>query len=72
MSNREAMPNVAKIVDEFRAVFGPEVKVTYCKEGGIEKGKRMPEGVIPVVFKEESQSAVLQGGKQRVRKGRRR
>ena len=48
MSNREAMPAVAKIVDAFRAEFG-DVKVTYCKEGGIEKGKRGEVGVVPVL-----------------------
>lgn len=39
-SNRERMPNVARMVDDFRAVFG-DVKVVYAhdKETGVEVGK---------------------------------
>lgn len=37
-SNRERMPNVAKMVDEIRAVFGDGVKVLYAKENGYELG----------------------------------
>lgn len=35
--NRQAMPTIARFVDECRAVFG-EVKVRYAKENGIERG----------------------------------
>lgn len=37
-TNRERMPNVARMVDEIRAVFGDGVKVLYAKEGGYELG----------------------------------
>ena len=36
---RERMPLVAKVVDEFRAEFGPGVKVLWAKEGDFEVGK---------------------------------
>ena len=35
--NRQAMPTIAKFVDECRAVFG-EVKVRFARENGIERG----------------------------------
>lgn len=35
--NRQAMPTIARLVDECRAVFG-EVKVRYARENGIERG----------------------------------
>lgn len=40
--NRQQMPNVAKVVDEFRDVFGPGVRVLWAKdlETGVEAGKR--------------------------------
>ena len=38
-SNRERMPNVAKLVDKIEAEFG-RIKVLWCKEGDIEMGKR--------------------------------
>lgn len=37
-NNRDSMPVVAALVDDFRAIFG-DVKVTYAKEGGRELGK---------------------------------
>lgn len=37
--NRQRMPNVAKMVDEIRAVFGEGVKVIYAKEGDYELGR---------------------------------
>jgi hypothetical protein len=37
-NNRELMPGVAKMIDEFTAVFGPGMKVLWAKEGGIELG----------------------------------
>lgn len=33
----------AAIVDEFRAVFGADVKLTWAREGGREVGKRLEE-----------------------------
>lgn len=36
--NRAAMPEVARIVDEFREMFGPGVRVVYALENGVEKG----------------------------------
>lgn len=38
---RRAMPGVASIVDDFRAVFG-EVKVRHAREGGKEVGIPQP------------------------------
>lgn len=38
--NREQFPGLAKIVDEFRAVFGPDVKLIYGEENGKKIGKR--------------------------------
>ena len=35
--NREAMPTIARLVDECRTIFGT-VKVTWAKEGTIERG----------------------------------
>jgi hypothetical protein len=37
--NRKDMPETAKIVDEFRRVFGP-VKVKWCTENGKTLGKK--------------------------------
>lgn len=41
--NRARMPMVTAIVDEFREVFGPGVRVTYAREGDVEVGKPMPK-----------------------------
>jgi hypothetical protein len=38
--NREMFPEVGKIVDEFRAVFG-DVKLKWASENGNEIGKRL-------------------------------
>lgn len=43
--NRAAFPETAKLVDEFRATFGPDVKLMWASEGGREIGMRGPEGV---------------------------
>jgi hypothetical protein len=43
--NRELMPETAKVVDAFRAAFGPGVVLTYAKEGDLELGKRGAPGV---------------------------
>ena len=44
LANRARMPETARIVDAFRAVFG-DVVVTYAKEGEIELGTPGPAGV---------------------------
>jgi hypothetical protein len=41
-SNRQQMPTVAEWVDDLREQ-GFDVKVIWCKENGIEKGRK-PEG----------------------------
>lgn len=43
--NRAAFPVTAKLVDELRAVFGPDVKLMWASEGGREIGTRGPQGV---------------------------
>jgi len=45
--NRQHMPLVGEIVDAVRAVFGPNVRVLYAKEGEIIRGRVQPEGVQP-------------------------
>lgn len=49
--NREAMPNVAAILDEFREVFGPDCKLLYGKDRvtGHEVGTPSPRGVEPII-----------------------
>lgn len=37
-ANRARMPEVSRIVDEFREAFGPQVRAFYAKEGGVEMG----------------------------------
>lgn len=32
-ANRARFPEFSKVVDEYRAVFGPDVKVLWCREG---------------------------------------
>lgn len=44
-ANRAAMPETARIVDAFRAAFGPGVIVLYAKEGEVEVGTPGPPGV---------------------------
>lgn len=42
--NRNAFPTVAAIVDDFRKVFGPGVKLVWGREpDGREVGKRMDD-----------------------------
>lgn len=43
--NRAAFPETAKLVDELRASFGPDLKLMWASEGGREIGTRGPEGV---------------------------
>lgn len=44
--NRQNMPEVTRIVDEFREHFGGEVKVTYAKEGGWEFGHQSGQVLV--------------------------
>lgn len=48
-NNRAAFPFAAAIVDQLRAVFGPEVKVSYASENGREVGRRLDESRFHVV-----------------------
>jgi len=40
--NRARMPTVTAVVDEYRAVFGEGVRVTYASENGLTLGEPMP------------------------------
>lgn len=62
MNNRDRMPQVAEIVDAFRAVFG-DVKVKYACENGIEIGKKTEGGVVPVLPLEMSDVRKANGRK---------
>lgn len=44
---RAAFPLIAAVTDEFREVFGPDVKLLYAAENGRELGKQ-PEAGKPV------------------------
>lgn len=39
-SNRAAFPATARIIDELREVFGPDVKLVWAEENGREIGQR--------------------------------
>jgi hypothetical protein len=41
---KRAFPECCALVDEFRAVFGPEVKPLFMREGDREIGRRTPDG----------------------------
>ena len=43
--NRRRMPQVTAWVDQARAIFGDDVKVMYCKENGIEMGRKLEGGI---------------------------
>lgn len=47
--NRTWFPTVAKVVDEFRAVFGDGVRLTYASENGIEVGNALDESQYRVI-----------------------
>jgi hypothetical protein len=53
--NRQQMPNIAAIVDEFREAFG-EITVTYAEENGIIKGKVGERGIVPVLERKNAKS----------------
>jgi hypothetical protein len=55
--NRAAFPVASNVVDDFRAVFGAGVHLLWACEGGVEIGKRTPDGVPVVVG--ESMDAIL-------------
>lgn len=48
--NRALMPHVSEFVDKVREIFGPECKVSYAKEGGIELGKRLVDDGGPIII----------------------
>lgn len=48
IANRQAMPQVAAVVDQLRSVFGP-VQVVFASEGGKELGREPPPGVKPMI-----------------------
>lgn len=50
--NRKRMPNVAKVIDEVRAVFGDGCKVLWAREGGYELGTPIDPSklVVPNVW----------------------
>jgi hypothetical protein len=45
-SNRAAFPATARIIDELREVFGPDVKLVWAEENGREVGRREVPGVM--------------------------
>lgn len=52
------MPGVAKMIDEFTAVFGPGIKVLWAKEGGVELGVPLDRSklVTPYIEIEEPEN----------------
>lgn len=46
--NRERFPEMTKVIDEFRAVFGEGCKVMYVKEGESEAGEPSKEDWVPI------------------------
>lgn len=44
------MPGTAANIDEFRSIFGPQCRVKWAQEGGVEVGRRGEEGVVAVVL----------------------
>lgn len=47
--NRSMFPTAALVVDAFRDVFGPSVKLTYASEGGNTVGNPLDERLYRVV-----------------------
>jgi hypothetical protein len=41
--NRELFPKTAKVLDHYRRLFGPEVKLLYAEEGGKTIGKKFED-----------------------------
>lgn len=46
--NRGRFPEMSKVIDEFRAVFGEGCKVMYVKEGDQEAGQKRDEDWVPI------------------------
>lgn len=46
--NREMFPEMSKVIDEFRAVFGEGCKVMYVKEGEREAGSPVEGEWVPI------------------------
>lgn len=42
---RARMPETAAIIDEYRAIFGPDCVLLWSLEGGREVGERSPDGI---------------------------
>lgn len=40
--NRARMPETARVIDEFRGVFGPMTRTVYAEEGGHVVGRKRP------------------------------
>lgn len=53
--NRAQFPFAATVVDELRAVFGEDTRVTWARENGHEIGTRGPDGVVPVLQKRKAE-----------------
>lgn len=47
---RQCMPSVSKVVDEFRSIFGPGVRVLWAKEGEFEAGKIPTSKSVVIAF----------------------
>lgn len=52
--NRTDMPLIASLVDEFRALFGDDLRVTYASENGITKGKPSEPGCTEFILLNET------------------
>lgn len=48
------MPTVGKVVDDFRSIFGPGVRVLWAKEGEYEAGKIPTSKSIVIVFEADA------------------
>lgn len=46
--NRERFPEMSRVIDEFRRVFGEGCKVMYVKEGEFEAGEQSKEDWVPI------------------------
>lgn len=55
---RQCMPSVAKVVDEFRSVFGPSVRVLWAREGEYEAGKIPASKSVVIVFEPDSKNGI--------------
>lgn len=75
--NREMFPEMSKVIDEFRAVFGEGCKVMYVKEGEREAGSPLEGQWVPITpgdgyvgsRKSRGEAGGVAGQKRGVRKG---